>query len=159
MRTLLLLLTLASSPDAGTDEVQATPEELNKAVFQNKKALQLILSTNICRVQQDERELLARIKEEKDNAKIAGVVDLRELKDLQDEVVFQRKLLAIHRGLLKELKAGKALSCDSRQVEEFWACVAKEGPEKVCGHDVIRAMLRVHFQFEEQAKQELWAKD
>ena len=78
------------------------------------------------------------IAKTKKDSQIAGVVSLRDLKELQDEVVKRRERQAFVRARLKERKL-KPLPCGDPTVSALWACAANE--IEGCHNDDVDALL------------------
>jgi hypothetical protein len=94
----------AEAHDAAQGAVVAAAAQSDEQVQQDPEAVHLVLSMNLCMRLQDEQKALAAIAEEKQNAKIAGVVDLAALKDLQDGVVRARKASKRYGAAIAQLK-------------------------------------------------------
>jgi hypothetical protein len=151
MGPFLLLSLLLAVDDAGT--VELSPEQQEAAIFSEPKLAGLVLSAAICWEQRHEKEALAAIRQEKEDAKIAGVVDLRLLRQLQDEVVARRKMVTVHRRRLLELKQ-RATKCGDRKVTWLQRCIQGEGTEEdACDEPLLRAVVNV-FQMQLQRAEE-----
>jgi hypothetical protein len=131
----------AAAASICAEREQANAAQVDEQVQRNPEAVQLVLSMNLCMRQQDERKALAAIAEEKQNAKIAGVVDLAALKELQDAVVQSRKASKVYRDALTQLKR-KPLGCDSKPVTNLWDCGANTGGS-TCDSPPTKSLLRL----------------
>jgi hypothetical protein len=131
----------ADAHDASEKAAVAAVAESDERVQQDPEAVQLVLSMNLCIRLQDEQKALASIVEEKQNAKIAGVVDLAALKELQDAVVQSRKASKRYRDALAQLKR-KPLGCDSKPVTTLWDCGANP-TESACAAPQTQSLLRL----------------
>ena len=123
---------------------QAAAQDAQKAderralIDGNPKAVRAAASLAICYQAQEEAEFLKSIAKTKKDSQIAGVVSLRDLKELQDEVVKRRERQAFVRARLKERKL-KPLPCGDPTVSALWACAANE--IEGCHNDDVDALL------------------
>ncbi|MFZ5440459.1 MAG: hypothetical protein ACOZQL_10645 [Myxococcota bacterium] len=92
--------------------------------------MQGALSTLICDEKDLENEALAQIREERENAKIAGVVSVAKLKVLQDEVVKSRKIQQGYAKALGETAKRKPLGCETAVVRLIRFC--RENDDAKC---------------------------
>lgn len=109
-------------------------------LMENPKAFSLAVSLNWCRAKQEEDEALASIKEEKANSKIAGVVSLSLLRELQESVVVARKKKAHYEAELKARKV-KRFDCTDKALEAVGACASGLITEG-CDEPTIQGLLR-----------------
>lgn len=91
------------------------------ALLSEPTVFRVLASVKLCDEKADEKRALAEIQQEKANAKIAGVVSLSDLKDLQDEVVYSRKMQDAYRKGLADLKL-QALPCSHKSTQRVIQC-------------------------------------
>ena len=106
----------------------ASRDEKFRQLVSDKKNLAAMVSALICIEKKEESAVLAAIKQERDNSKIAGVVSLAELKELQDMVVFSRKMQKGYADSLVELKVATQ-ACQSKMVKAILHCREFDDPD------------------------------
>lgn len=113
---------------------------------------QYALSLALCVSKQDEDEIRAQIKQEYEDSKIAGVVNVYSLKMKQNKVVDQHTMQAFYK---KELKAigFKAVSCNDSTLEFLWACAADIDSSKWCRDGKAAEILPMFTGYQSRAEQ------
>lgn len=97
-------------------------EEALAAVRSDPIKLRLAVSIAVCVTDEIEAQALAGIKEEKENSRIAGVVNAAKLLQLQNKVAEQRKLRPRLLAMLG--KGGKPHPCKSKELKPIWHCLS-----------------------------------
>lgn len=112
-----------AATEAAAAAAAAEDRAADAALRQNPAQLRVIASLNICSARQSEQKALAEIKQENANSRIAGVRDLRRLKELQDAVVRERARQA---RATKLLKGAQPWPCGHKAMGEVLRCAVAE---------------------------------
>lgn len=103
-----------------------------------KKTVKIVLSALVCREKAFERLNLEAIKEERSNSRIGGVVNLLELKQLQDGVVRARRLMAAHRE--QAAKVAVTLAPCTDYIDSLIYCYENRDDEEQCGAELVKIL-------------------
>lgn len=146
MMSLLIVTVLFSGEGILTAE-QLRVEQVKQdaevqALANDPRVARLVLSVDLCDAKTAEKEAFDKIKEEKENAKIGGVVDLSALHYLQSKVAMAHKA---ERGYASDFRrlGTKPLSCVEKAVVRALKCVnvTADRDLKLCDGDGASAFL------------------
>ncbi len=126
-------------------ESEAREEAAMEPIRSNPKVVQLVISAEMCREQKARAGALAEINKQKKYSRIGGVVVLKRIADLQDELRDADERIAVQKKRLKEGKFSP-LACASAPVQGLLKCADESEqslPANECSSLMVGRLLKL----------------